>query len=308
MIKRSTSAQAAERIATLHPSRRLIVCDLDGTLISRDHTLNTADIDALAKARDAGFAVSICTGRSIGEALDIIKPLNLSGPGVFITGAAICDLASGVTLHRQAIAPAVVRNLITFFGDLGHAVLLLVDTPENPGPRYMMTQHGPVHAASEEWFVLNKMPAEIVNHPDDHTLSCVLRLGIVVDLPQSAEITEQLAKRFGSQINFLALRAPAFECHVIEVFAHHVDKWTGIQRLCALLNIDSSLAVPIGDDVNDLPMLRQATLSFAMGNAAPEIQRAAKRVTRSQSQAGVAAAVEAILAGTLLQGQEPAHL
>ncbi|MGC8541660.1 MAG: HAD family hydrolase [Phycisphaerae bacterium] len=308
MTRLSPSTNSVDKKAGVNSDHQLIVCDLDGTLISRDHKLNTADIDALAKARQAGVAVSICTGRSIGEALDIIKPLNLSGPGVFITGAAICDLASGATLHRQAIAPGIVRELITFFGNLGHAVLLLVDAPENPGPRYIMTQHGPVHAASEEWFLRNKMAVKIVDHPDDHTLSYVLRLGIVVDLPQSADMTAQLTRRFGSRINFLALRAPAFECHVIEVFAQQVDKWTGIQRLCALLNIDSSLAVPIGDDVNDVPMLRHATLSFAMGNAAPEIQRAAKHVTRSQSQAGVAAAVEAVLSGKLRHKREPVHL
>ncbi len=308
MTRLSPSANSVDKKAGLNSGHQLIVCDLDGTLISRDHKLNTADIDALAAAREAGITVSICTGRSIGEALDIIKPLNLSGPGVFITGAAICDLATGATLHRQAIDPVVVRELITFFGDLGHAVLLLVDAPENPGPRYIMTQHGPVHAASEEWFLRNRMAAQIVEYPDDHTLACVLRLGIVVDLPQSADITAQLTQRFESRIKFLALRAPAFECHVIEVFAQHVDKWTGIQRLCALLNIDSSLAVPIGDDVNDLPMLRHATLSFAMGNAAPEIQRAAKHVTRSQSQAGVAAAVEAVLTGKLRHERGPVHL
>jgi Cof subfamily protein (haloacid dehalogenase superfamily) len=280
--------------------RPLIICDLDGTLISREHKLNDADIDALAQARAAGCTVSICTGRSIREAIDIIKPLNLTGPGVFITGAAICDLASGATLHRQSIPPETVQRLIDFFGNLGHAVLLLVDTPDHPGPRYIMTSHGPIHAASEEWFLRNKMPAQIMDNPDQNILSYVLRLGIVVDLPQSSEITAALQAQFDAQINFLALRAPAFECHVIEVFAHNVDKWTGVQRLCKLLNIDSRLAVPIGDDVNDLPMLRNATVSFAMGNAAPDIQRAAKHVTQSQSRAGVAAAVHNVLSGKLL--------
>lgn len=294
-----TDIPSATKESPLNHNHRLIVCDLDGTLINREHKLNSADIDALAQARAAGCIVSICTGRSIREALDIIKPLNLVGPGVFITGAAICDLATGATLHRQSIDPTTVRNLIDFFGDLGHAVLLLVDTSDKPGPRYIMTSHGPIHAASEEWFIRNKMPTQIMDDPDAHILSNVLRLGIVVDLPQSADITAQLTSQFGSHINFLALRAPAFECHVIEVFAQDVDKWTGLQRLCKLLNIDSRLAVPIGDDVNDLPMLRNATLSFAMGNAAPEIQRAAKHVTRPQSQAGVAAAVHHVLSGKL---------
>ena len=275
---------------------RLIICDLDGTLISRDHKLNNADVDALAQARTAGFTVSICTGRSVGEAIDIIKPLKLTGPGVFVTGAAICDLDTGATLHRQTMEAQKVRQLMEFFSILGHAVLLLVETPDLPRPRYIMTSHGPIHAASEEWFVRNKMAAEIVDNPDDATLSRVLRLGIVADLPHSANITRRLADQFGQTISVLALKAPAFDCHVIEIFAANVDKWTGIERLCGILNIDSADAVPIGDDVNDLPMLRNATLSFAMGNAAQEIKLAAKRVTRSQSQSGVAAAVHEILA------------
>jgi len=299
MTATHTHFPSPTREIALNRKHRLIVCDLDGTLINREHKLNNADIDALAQARAAGYMVSICTGRSIREAIDIIKPLNLSGPGVFVTGAAICDLASGATLHRQSIHPATVRTLIDFFGNLGHAVLLLVDTPENPGPRYIMTNHGPIHAASEEWFSRNKMPAHSMDEPDTHMLSNVLRLGIVVDLPQSGEITAQLTSEFGSHINFLALRAPAFDCHVIEVFAQQVDKWSGLQRLCDLMNIDSSLAIPIGDDVNDLPMLQNATLSFAMGNAAPEIQRAAKHVTGPQSQAGVAAAIHKVLSGNL---------
>jgi Cof subfamily protein (haloacid dehalogenase superfamily) len=290
--------ESATQVQKTQNSHRMIVCDIDGTLVARDHQIHPADVAALADARAAGFTVSICTGRSIREAIDIIKPLRLTGPGVFVTGAAVCDLQTGDTIERVAINPQTVRRLIDFFGNLGHAVLLLVDTPDQPGPRYIMTSHGPVHAASEEWFIRNKMPAATVENPDETMLRGVLRLGIVVDLPQSAEITAQLSAAFGNQITFLALKAPAFECHVIEVFAGNVNKWTGIQRLCNMLKIDSHAAIPIGDDVNDLPMLRHASLSFAMGNAAPEVKIAAKRITRSQADAGVAAAVREILKGT----------
>ncbi len=294
MNLRNESAFQPQKIENGH---RLIVCDIDGTLVARDHKIHPSDVAALADARAAGYTVSICTGRSIREAIDIIKPLNLTGPGVFVTGAAICNLETGDTIDRLTIDPQTVQRLIGFFGGLGHAVLLLVDTPQQPGPRYIMTSHGPVHAASEDWLIRNKMPATTVADPDEQTLKSVLRIGIVVDLPQSADITAQLSAEFGNRITFLALRAPAFECHVIEVFAGNIDKWTGIQRLCRMLKIDSTQAVPIGDDVNDLPMLRNASLSFAMGNAAPDVKMAAKRITRAQADAGVAAAVREILNG-----------
>ncbi len=285
----------------LHPSTkaghrrpRLIVCDIDGTLVGRDHQINPSDAAALADARSAGFIVSICTGRSVREAIDIIQPLNLTGPGVFVTGATICNLSDGRTLARRTMEPPVVQRLLDFFESLGHAVLMLVDSTDSAGPHYVMTS-GPIHAASEEWFLRNKMHARPMVRGDTATMSSVLRLGIVVDLPHSDEITGQLRAQFGDSIHFLALRAPAFESHVIEVFAPNVDKWTGIEQLCGMLNMDPADAIPIGDDVNDLPMLRNATLSFAMGNAAADIQRAAKRITRSQSEAGVASAIREIL-------------
>lgn len=275
---------------------RLIVCDIDGTLVGRDHQINPADAAALEDARLAGFTVSICTGRSSLEAIDIIKPLNLTGPGVFVTGATIGNLVNGQTIARRTMDPEVVQRLLVFFESLGHAVLLLIDSDGTAGPRYMMTS-GPIHAASEDWFIRNKTHAQPVDHPDASLLSSVLRLGIVVDVPHSGKITAQLEDQFRGSIAFLALRAPAFECHVIEVFAPHVDKWAGIQQLCGILNMDSAEAIAIGDDINDLPMLRHATLSFAMGNATADIKRAAKRVTGSQSEAGVAAAVRQILDG-----------
>ncbi len=286
--------------------QRLIVCDLDGTLIGRDHKINPADAAALAECRAAGYAVSICTGRSISEALDIIAPLQLSGPGVFVTGAEICDLTNGATLHRRTMDPQTVRKLLEFFGAMDHAVLLLIEMPDSQGPHYMMTSNGPIHAASEDWFIRNKMPTLMVQEPDAKAISNVLRMGIVVDLPHSAEITARLAAEFKNSISFLALKAPAFECHVIEVFAANVDKWTGVRHLCDLMNIDSAKAIPMGDDINDVPMLRNARLSFAMGNAAPEVQRAAKRVTRSQSEAGVAAAVREILSENTKAAASPA--
>ncbi len=273
----------------------MIVCDLDGTLISRAHKISTEDQQAIAEARRMGLEVTVCTGRSTRESLDIIAPLELTGEGVFVTGAAISSLADGHTRVARGLAPELVAELVDFFAQFGHAVLLLVDTPAPGNIHYVITSHGPIHAATEEWLLRNKMQATLLNEKEACQTGVILRAGIVVNLPQSPRIVQELDAKFAERASFLALRAPLFDCHVIEVFAADVNKWTGVKCLCQRMGIAPESVVTIGDDVNDMSMLRGAALSFAMDNAAAEVKAAAKRTTLKQSESGVAAAIAAVL-------------
>lgn len=274
----------------------MIVLDLDGTLISRSHEVSPADLSAVERARSAGLFVTICTGRSTRESMGILSQLKLQGEGVFVTGATISDLSTGGTIVSHGLSPELVAELTDFFSGFGHAVLLLVDPPAPDAQiHYVITSHGPVHAATQEWLVRNKMHASLMDETSACRAGTVLRAGIVVNLNESAAIIEQLTAKFAGRISFLALRAPLFDCHVIEVFAADVNKWTGVKKLCSRMGIPAESVAAVGDDVNDISMLRGATMSYAMGNATAEVQAAAKRITRPQSQNGVAAAIDRIL-------------
>jgi hydroxymethylpyrimidine pyrophosphatase-like HAD family hydrolase len=83
---------------------------------------------------------------------------------------------------------------------------------------------------------------------------------------------------------------------VIAAFPPKINKWQGVLKLAAEMNLDPARIVTVGDDVNDLEMLQNAALSFAMGTASPEVQRRAKRVTGGQPDGGVAQAIRQVLA------------
>jgi len=65
---------------------------------------------------------------------------------------------------------------------------------------------------------------------------------------------------------------------VLEIFDPAVNKWEGVLHVARRHSIRPDEIVAIGDDLNDIPMLRSAGLGVAMGNARPEVQAAAKRV------------------------------
>jgi hydroxymethylpyrimidine pyrophosphatase-like HAD family hydrolase len=88
---------------------------------------------------------------------------------------------------------------------------------------------------------------------------------------------------------------PAYSVEVLEVFDPSVNKWEGIQHVARRHGIRPEQIIAIGDDVNDLHMIRNAGLGVAMGNAKPEVKAIAKRIIGSNQDEGLAAFLEELV-------------
>jgi hypothetical protein len=77
-----------------------------------------------------------------------------------------------------------------------------------------------------------------------------------------------------------------------------VTKWSGVLGVASAAGIDPGAVCAVGDDVNDLPMIRAAGLGVAMGNASPEVLAAADRVVAGHDDGGIDELAELILRGT----------
>jgi len=90
-----------------------------------------------------------------------------------------------------------------------------------------------------------------------------------------------------------------------EIAPAGVTKWSGVAAVAAARGIQSEAICAVGDDLNDLAMVRAAGLGIAMGNAREELQAAADRVVGSHDGSGIADVVELVLGG-LAQPVPPA--
>ena len=282
---------------TQNSTWQMLAIDLDSTLIGRDHKVNARDADALARIRHAGLHVAICTGRNSTESAGIIGALDLAGPGIFTNGATVCDMATGRHVHCEYVAPPTVDEMVDCFGSLGHAVLVLADDPDSRQPHYLRTEHGAPHRATVDWLLANRMHANVSETIPPELMERILRLGIVVDVSESADVEALLTDRFGQRITHHSIYSKNYDCQVIEAFAPGVNKWTGILQACAMLQVDPARVVAIGDDINDIAMLENATLSFAVADAPAAIRACAKRTTAAQADSGVAQVIDGILSG-----------
>ncbi len=102
--------------------------------------------------------------------------------------------------------------------------------------------------------------------------------------------------RFGERVICQSLLVPSYEVEVLEVFDPAVNKWEGLLQVARTHGIDPAQIVAIGDDVNDLTMIKSAGLGVAMGNAKPEVLAAAKRVIKRNDQDGLAEFLEELVA------------
>src|SRR4030095_3213898 len=109
-------------------------------------------------------------------------------------------------------------------------------------------------------------------------------------------VNEELEKRFGDRIFCLRIFVPQASVEVLEIFDPAVNKWEGILHAARLHGGSSEQIIAIGDDVNDLPMLMQAGLGVAMGNARDEVKAAAKKVIGHNRDDGLAVFLEHLVA------------
>ena len=82
----------------------------------------------------------------------------------------------------------------------------------------------------------------------------------------------------------------------LEITARGVDKAPAVRAACAALGLAPAQLAAIGDEENDIGMLRDAGIGIAMGNAAPAVIAAADRVTETNARDGVALAIDRLLA------------
>lgn len=274
----------------------LIAIDLDGTLLNAAHQVSPANRAALHRAHDAGVKVVLCTGRAWAETRDVVRQIGLDlDAAVTAGGAATIEVATGRSLDTQPIDLAIAAECAAAIAGLGYAFLWLTD--EGAVGHDGFAVDGPNrHAAFDRW--LAGTPCRVIESarlPSDPPAP--LRLTVVDDADPLGAVALRLQRDFDGRLSHNILSAPAYNLRLVEIFAAHVNKWSAVERLCGRWGLDPRRTAAIGDDVNDLHLIRGAGLGVAMGNAVDVIRGAARRHTRDHNDDGVAHALDAVLAG-----------
>ncbi|NLL80808.1 MAG: HAD family phosphatase [Tissierellia bacterium] len=260
---------------------KLIAIDMDGTLLNSKQELSKRNIDAINAAKKKGVNVVLSTGRMLSSAQAYAKELGLDDYIIACNGAVIMDGFDGI-IHRQSIDLDKVEKMM----DIG---------------KYYDIYY---HFYDTKTMYSTNYVKEIVAFYNNRDLGIDFR--VLSDIKDIYKIDNLSAYKFifiDNDINKLkSLKGDLVEIpevnvtrswvNNIEVMDKDASKGSSLEFLCNKLNISKEEVIAIGDNENDLSMIKYAGLGVAMENAEDEVLKKADFVTKTNDDDGVAEVID----------------
>lgn len=279
---------------------RMVAIDLDGTLLSPQGRVTPRTKAAVHRALDKGLVICFATGRNWTESRLVIDSVAHHASAVFVGGALVMDTAREITLHRTMMAPRLAGKVCGALEEAGHAVLALQDTP-TAGVDYLVSDGISLNRETSAWMKMTQAEVRGIGRLGDYAHPHTIRVGICAEESVVRRARRLLEQRFGDRVLCQILQVPQAKVEVLEVFDPAVNKWEGVLHVARSHEIVAGQVIAVGDDVNDLPMIRSAGLGVAMGNARPEVLAAARRIIGHNADDGLAAFLEELVEADLVE-------
>lgn len=260
---------------------RLVLSDVDGTLVRSDKTLSDTVVAAVGRLQAAGVPVSLISARPPSGMLWIAEKLRLTGPIAAFNGGTLVD-PSGTVLSAHRLPPDVARRALALIDRPGIARWLFC------GGQWYADRPSGDHDGRERKSA-NVDPIYDADFAD--LLDAVDKIVAVSDDPDLLGETERLAMQSLSQDAAVGRS----QTYYLDITAPAANKGDGVAAVAAAMGAPLDDVAVIGDQRNDLPMFARAGLSIAMGQGPAEVRAAAMKITRSNDEDGVAHAIDDIL-------------
>jgi Cof subfamily protein (haloacid dehalogenase superfamily) len=260
------------------PNIKLMLADVDGTLVTHDKILTDEAMHAVKDLAAAGILFAVTSGRPPRGMAMLIGPLDLQTPMSAFNGGLIVDRDMH-TLEQRVLPTDLVPPII----DLLHSHALDVWTYRG-ADWFVRDRNGP-HVDREAWTV--KFEPTVVESFDGLTDNVAKLVGVSDDHDAVSRAASAVHDEFGDHVS----AAPS-QPYYVDVTHPDANKGGVAKYLAARYGLTTDQIATIGDMPNDVLMFAHSGLSIAMGNASPEVQRAARRVTKANDDNGFAYAVQ----------------
>lgn len=263
---------------------KLIAIDLDGTTLNKDMRISDENLTAIHKALKMDIKVIIATGRPKVFTTLYKDMFNTNLPFIMYNGGEIYDFYKDESLYDQLLKPTIIEETLDMLEQHNTAYMLYGEKNVyyKPCPRveFLKSFASSIPLEHRATFV------EIIDYKDILEIEPFHKVLIV---EQNEEIYRDVHKRvINLRINADIVRSSSF---YIEVIPKGVSKGNAVKKLAELYSINQSEVMTIGDQENDISMIKYAGIGVAMCNATEGVKEVADYVTLSNIENGVAYAI-----------------
>ncbi|MEH7308926.1 Cof-type HAD-IIB family hydrolase [Neobacillus drentensis] len=260
---------------------KMIVLDLDDTLLQDDHTISPRTKKALMDVQQLGVKVVLASGRPTYAMYKIAEELQLKDYGSFIlsfNGAKITNCQTGEELFSSTLTPETVHHLY----ELSRRENVWLHTYVGDS---IVTEAGNPYTDIEG--EITGLEIFEVDSFVDSIKEPVVKVLMLEEETKLADVEQKLQQELAGQLSVMRSK-PFF----LEFTEAGVTKGTSLHQLIGKLGIEREEVIAMGDSYNDLAMIEFAGLGVAMGNAPEDIKAKADYVTDTNMNDGVAKVIE----------------
>ncbi|MEL7434699.1 MAG: HAD family hydrolase [Chloroflexota bacterium] len=259
---------------------KVIVVDLDGTLLNDDHKVSDRNKTVIKKAIDKGIQVVIATGKTRASAAPILEELGLNTPGVFVQGLMICN-ADGSVRSQQMLDNDAARHAIQYAESNGFEVIAY-----SGNQLVCKNMEDSIEKIAEFGEPMPEPIGPLVNHIGKIDMHKLIIVGGSARKLQA--LRWQLNQQIGTHVGF----TDGGVLTSLEILPKNTSKGRGVKTLLGQMNVNSEHVMGIGDAENDVSLMEVVGFGVAVENAAEATKAAADEVVSSNNDSGVAEAIE----------------
>lgn len=260
-------------------SIRMVIADVDGTLVTQEKVLTKRAADAVMHLRQAGIEFSVTSGRPPRGMAMLIDPLRLTQPLAAFNGGVLIEPNLTTVVDQKYLPLGVPEKVIEAIESHALDVWVYTDTG------WFVRDPNAAHVAREQWTV--KFPPTVVKTFAGLFSRVAKIVGVSDDYERVAKCEKDVQHAGGGHIS-----AARSQPYYLDVTHPQANKGGVVLAMSKLLNIPAGEIATIGDMPNDVLMFQKSGVSIAMGNASPEVQASATYVTSTNEKEGFAKAIE----------------
>jgi Cof subfamily protein (haloacid dehalogenase superfamily) len=260
---------------------RLLVSDIDGTLVRPDKSLTPASLAAGRKLDAAGVGLTLVSSRPPRGMAGLLKALDIRLPFAAFNGGSLVA-PDGSLISAKRLSAEAAGKAIGLFQSRRVAVWAFAD---------------------DDWFLTDPSGAEVQR--ERHTVgfdptvvdgfeSVIERIDKLVGVSDQPELLAQVETEAQRLLKGHA-NARRSQTYYLDVTHPDADKGHAVRALCAEIGVGEAETAVIGDQANDLAMFAVAGLAIAMGQGTDPVKAGADFITAANTEDGFAKAIDAFI-------------
>lgn len=270
-------------------SIKLVASDLDGTIIDRNNFIATENYEAINKIHSKNIDFVVCTGKSYSVSKNICKNFN-AAYGIFGNGAQIIDLKSGKELTRKTLNSEQINYCIQLARKQNlHIHFYTEDCVVTENLKYMDLRNymlKDTNSTELKFFIVPNIE-KFIKEQKPSIFSLVITSDDSMEefektIHEHLSVSTNLINKKGIYKDTIINK----EYEYLNIAPNDINKNQALNFLSKHLNIPQSEMLAIGDNINDLEMVKNSGVGIAVGDAYSELKKVASYITTNTASTG----------------------